>query len=146
MKMKQRILFVDDDRRRTEIFVEMLRMEGYEVTFAATIKEAQKEFQERTSDFDLMILDIMMPLEDYVGENTIESRKRGITFLQRIRQARGKNKLPVIIFTVRHDEETRKQAFDAGCNEYLEKPCLPSKLLKEVKENLAWKSKDAFSK
>ena len=134
--MKQRILFVDDDRRRTEIFVEMLRMEEYEVTFSATIREAEREFDVRTSEFDLMILDIMMPLDDYAGENTIESRKRGITFLRKIRKTHSKEKLPIIILTVLHDKETKEEVFAAGCNEYLEKPCLPSKLLKKVNQNL----------
>lgn len=139
--MKQRILFADDDRRRTEIFVEMLRMEGYEVTFAATIKEAQKEFDERTFDFDLIILDIMMPVEDYAGKNPRELRKGGFIFLRSIRETQSKDKLPVIILTVIHDDDTKKEAFDAGCNEYLEKPCLPSALLYAVRELLKGQNK-----
>lgn len=134
--MRQKILFVDDDRRRTEIFVEMLRMEGYEVTFAATMKEAESEFKGGDSDFDLLILDIMMPSEDYVGENTDESRKRGIKFLEEVRKTKSRGQLPVIMLTTRDDEATKEQAREAGCNEYLEKPYLPSKLLKKVKEHL----------
>ena len=134
--MRQKILFVDDDRRRTEIFVEMLRMEGYDVTFAATIKEAESEFKEGASDYDLIIHDIMMPYEDYIGENKQESRTSGIRFLEHIRKIKSKEELPVIVLTVHYDEATKKQTYKAGCNEYVEKPCLPSKLLKKVKENL----------
>lgn len=134
--MKQRILFVDDDRRRTEIYVEMLRLEGYDVTFAATIKEAEKEFKSGDSNFSLVILDIMIPYGGYVSENSLESRTRGIEFLKDIRKHKNKEELPVIILTVCYDEKIKKQAYETGCNEYLEKPCLPSKLLRKVKENL----------
>lgn len=134
--MKQKILFVDDDRRRTEIYVEMLRMEGYDVTFVATMREAENELKAVNSDLHLIILDIMMPWESYVGENTLESRKRGIKFLEQVRKNKTKDQLPVIILTVLHDEETKELARKAGCNDYFEKPCLPSKLLEKVKENL----------
>jgi len=134
--MKKKILFVDDDRRRTEIYVEMLRLEGYEVKFADTIKEAESDFDRGNSDFALIILDIMIPYGGYIGENSCESRTRGIEFLKDVRKYKSEQELLVIILTVCSDELIRKKAFEAGCNEYLEKPCLPSQLLEKVKESL----------
>lgn len=126
----KKILFVDDDKKRTDIYVEMLRMEGYNVAFASTIKKAETAF--RRASFDLVILDIMVPYASYIGENTLESRKCGIDFLRRIRKQNSTGDLPVILLTVCCDSKTKKEARDAGCNEYLEKPCLPSKLLETV--------------
>lgn len=134
--MKQNILFVDDDRRRTEIFVEMLRMEGYDVTFAATVKEAESALKKQDSDFHLAILDIMIPQEDYFEKSSHESRTRGIKLLEEIRKVKNKDELPVIILTVCSDQVIRKNALEAGYNEYLEKPCLPSKLLEKVEKYL----------
>jgi two-component system phosphate regulon response regulator PhoB len=134
--MRQNIFFVDDDRRRTDIYVEMLRMEGYDVTFAATIKEAEKELKDGNFDFHLVILDIMMPYGGYIGENSLESRTRGIEFLKDIRKIKKEDELPVIILTVCSDEIIKKETYEAGCNEYLEKPCYPSVLLEKVEEYL----------
>lgn len=142
--MKQKILFVDDDRRRTDIFVEMLRMEGYDVTFAATIKEAENEFNNGDSDFNLITLDIMIPYQSYIDENSYESKTRGITFLKDVRNRKDKKELPVIILTVCYDEAIKEEARVAGCNEYLEKPCLPSRLLETVRTILGGQNIKCF--
>ena len=75
-------------------------------------------------------------MNQFRRENSYESRTMGIKFLMDVRKLKNEKKLPVIILTVYSDEKIKKQAYEAGCNEYLEKPCLPSKLLEEVNKYL----------
>lgn len=134
--MKQVILFVDDDRRRAGIYVEMLRCEGYDVAFVSNIKDADNYFEETFGEIDLVVLDIIMPGSNFLEEKRLESRKGGIEFLRKIRLTKTKQQLPVVVLSIAFDAQTKTQAFRAGCNVYLEKPCLPSVLLENIEENL----------
>lgn len=134
--MKGIILFVDDDPVRIKEHVTMLRDEDYRVIQVQTIKDAEKEYRKRSGNLNLIILDVMIPYEHYIGEQSIESRKGGIFFLKEVRTDKSKEQLPVVVFTVIKHDEIKNECFGIGCNDYLLKPCLPSLLLKTVQKYL----------
>jgi DNA-binding response OmpR family regulator len=134
--MKKKILFVDDDVRRMETYAEMLSVEGYQVTLVGTVKDAENYFMQNSDDISLVVLDIVMPYKHSVGEDILKSRNAGIELLRKIRLIKSKEQLPVVVLSVVSNGRIKKEAFEEGCNVYLEKPCLPSALLRRIQENL----------
>jgi DNA-binding response OmpR family regulator len=55
------ILFVDDERRRMQSYVEELRFSGYDVEFKSDVDDALIFFNENHEKLELLILDVMMP-------------------------------------------------------------------------------------
>ena len=58
------IMIVDDDERIRRILSDFLKREGFKITEAADGGEAISFFNGNTADFDLVILDVMMPVAD----------------------------------------------------------------------------------
>jgi len=68
-------------------------------------------------DFDLMVLDVMMPGED------------GISFCKRLRETRD---LPILLLTAKNETEDRVAGLEAGADDYLAKPFEPKELLLRI--------------
>jgi two-component system phosphate regulon response regulator OmpR len=105
------LLVVDDDDRLRSLLKRFLSGGGYRVTAAADAATARKFMQ--SVDFDLAILDVMMPGED------------GFSLLGVIRQTSG---LPVVMLTARDELESRIQGFQLGADDYITKPFEPEEL------------------
>lgn len=125
---RNKILIVDDEKNIREVIREYAKLEDYDVMEAEDgIKALDLLNNEK---FDLMILDIMMPLMD------------GFTLLNSI----PKNKrIPTIILSARDDEIDKLEGFDKGIDDYLCKPFSPRELMARVKAILKRTKKDIDS-
>ena len=106
------ILVVDDDNRIRDLLKRYLIKEGYRVTSASNATGARKLMS--VIDFDLAILDIMMPGED------------GLSLLSGMRE--DENETPVILLTARGLAEDRIEGLKRGADDYLPKPFEPEEL------------------
>ena len=113
---KVKILIVDDERNIREVIKEYVTLEGYDVMEADSGLKALELLN--TNKFDLMILDIMMPIMD------------GFTLLNSIPKEK---KIPTIILSARDDEVDKLEGFDRGMDDYLCKPFSPRELMARVK-------------
>lgn len=113
---KVKILIVDDEKNIREVIKEYSTLEGYEVMEADSGSKALELLN--TNKFDLMILDIMMPIMD------------GFTLLNSIPKEK---RIPTIILSARDDEIDKLEGFDRGIDDYLCKPFSPRELMARVK-------------
>jgi len=106
------ILFVDDEDAIREGFAEYAGFLGHEVTQAKDGMEAVALCRAR--DFDVIVLDIMMPRMD------------GFTACKEIR--RGKD-IPVLMLSARGEEYDKLHGFDLGIDDYVTKPFSPKEVI-----------------
>lgn len=116
--MSHRILLVEDDFELGDEVFESLLGEGYDVTW---IKEGNEAFREEPEDYDLVILDLMLP------------GKHGFDILQQFRED---SDVPVLILTARQETETKVRGFELGGDDYLTKPFWPEELKARVRARL----------
>jgi len=113
--MKGKILIVEDEKKIAEVMMLYLKNEGYEVT--AVNDGAKGEEAIDSEEFDLIILDIMMPEKD------------GWSLLRKIKN---KGDTPVIITTARGEEEDRIFGLELGAVDYMVKPISMKELILRV--------------
>lgn len=112
----KKILLVDDDIRN--VFALSSVLEGYhmEVIFAENGREALDILTEQ-EDFDLVLMDMMMPEMD------------GYEAMRLIRQMPQFQKLPIIALTAKAMKEDRVKCIEAGASDYMKKPISTDQLL-----------------
>lgn len=106
MDQKIKILLVEDDHNLSAVLQDYLELLGYKVTLASDGEQGLEFF--KTRQFDLCILDVMMP------------RKDGFTLAAEIRSISTQS--PVIFLTALDQSENRINGFKAGCDDYIIKP------------------------
>ena len=112
------ILFVDDERRIMDSYLQYLRAmmapHNYQVEFVSDIDEAVTFFERNLETLDLVILDIMMPPGKFTSERTNGGLKTGLAFYEKVREV--SKDLPIIIFTNFFDHEVdEKFRRDQNC-------------------------------
>ena len=112
MSDEPHILVVDDDDRIRDLLRRYMVQDGFRVTAASDAKAARKMMT--MIDFDLAILDIMMPDED------------GLSLLSSLRE--NGNDTPVMLLTARGLAEDRIEGLKRGADDYLPKPFEPEEL------------------
>ncbi|NCD42894.1 MAG: response regulator, partial [Bacteroidia bacterium] len=112
----KKILVVDDDMRNVFALSKILTNKGMKVSKAVNGKMAM-EVIEKEGDFDLVLLDIMMPEMD------------GYETTRRLRENPRFRNLPIIALTAKAMKDDRQKCIDAGANDYLSKPVNVDKLL-----------------
>ena len=117
-----RLLAVDDDEMNRDMLVRRLQKLGYDVTEAATGREALAKLKE--GNFDLVLLDILMP--DLDGFQTLEFMKAD----PRLRH------VPVIMLTALDDVESTVRCIEAGAEDYVPKPFNPTVLRARITASL----------
>jgi len=110
------ILVVDDEPRMIRFVQYNLELEGFRVIVAHNGLEAVEKV--RTQLPDLVIMDVMMPEMD------------GFEALGLIREI---SDVPVIMLTVKNEDEDKHLAFSSGADDYLTKPFSPQELVDRVK-------------
>ncbi len=116
----RRILLVEDDPNFGSILKEYLMINGYTVTLAKNGIEGFEKFKKE--DFDLCLLDVMMPYKD------------GFTLAKEIRE---KNEtVPLIFLTAKTMKEDVLKGFKIGADDYLSKPFDSEVLLAKIKSIL----------
>ena len=113
------LLVVDDDDRIRELLRAFLRRRGFRVSVAAGAEAARRLLD--ALDFDLAILDVMMPGED------------GLSLVAWLRSRPGRTgRLPVLMLTARGDPEDRIEGLRRGADDYLPKPFEPEELVLRI--------------
>ncbi len=114
--MKKRILVVDDEPRMRRFVRMNLDLEGYEVFEAENGVKALERVRDDMPD--LVLLDVMMP--DLDGFETLAS-------------IREMSAVPVIMLTVKGDEDDRIRGLDLGADDYITKPFSPRELSSRIR-------------
>jgi DNA-binding response OmpR family regulator len=117
-----RILVVDDEATTRISLAELLRLEGYDVSIAASGEDAL-DIIDRQSPFDLMVVDIKMPGMDGLQLTEAVQRRSPDTV--------------IILLTAFGTLETAIQALRRGAHDYLLKPCPVSQILESVRKGLS---------
>jgi len=116
-KINTRILFVEDDPNLSMILQDYLEMIGYKVDHAKDGELGMQLFEK--AEYDLAILDIMMPKKD------------GFTLAKEIRNKQ--SNIPIIFLTAKNLKEDRIQGFQYGCDDYITKPFSTEELSLRIK-------------
>lgn len=117
--MDYSILVVEDDEKILDLIEIYLKNEDYIIKRATSSEQALKYIKEK--EFDLAILDIMLP-----GEN-------GYYICAKIRESYN---YPIIMLTAKDDESSKIKGLTFGADDYVTKPFLPGELVARVKAQL----------
>src|ERR1700722_19438907 len=101
-----RVLLVEDEPSAAHVLAKGLREHAYAVDFAADGDAAV--FQAGTTDYDAVILDVMLPMKD------------GFAVCRAIRESGGT--VPILMVTARDAVDARIEGLDCGADDYLVKP------------------------
>lgn len=109
------LLIVDDDDRIRALLKRYLNEHGFRTSVAGDAKQARTLMA--SVDFDLLILDVMMP---------------GETGFALTKSVRAISNVPILLLTARGLPEDRIEGFELGADDYLSKPFEPRELLLRV--------------
>ena len=109
------ILIVDDDERIRDLLQKFLVRNGFFVSIARDAAHARRLL--KSLEFDMIVLDVMMPGEDGLSL-TIDLRKTLDT--------------PILLLTAKSESNERIMGFEAGADDYLTKPFEPKELVLRI--------------
>ncbi|MCC1491946.1 response regulator [Cognatishimia sp. F0-27] len=109
------LLIVDDDERIRVLLQKFLIRNGFLVSAARDAAHARRILS--GLDFDMIVLDVMMPGED------------GVSLTRAIRET---STTPILLLTARAEAEDRIAGLEAGADDYLAKPFEPKELLLRI--------------
>jgi len=121
-EQQKHILIVDDDPDILTLERKILEREGYRITFANDGMEAMEKLAE--GQFDLVLLDIMMPGID------------GFEVSRAIQRKPGEKPVPIVFVTARDDSESMREGFRSGGTVFLSKPFTSNQLIRLVKARI----------
>ena len=124
--MAEKILLVEDEEKLARMVEMELKYEGYEVAKAADGRTGLE--LALTGDYDLVLLDIMLPALN------------GMEVLRRLRR---ESLVPVIMLTARDTVMDKVAGFDAGADDYITKPFAIEELLARIRAALRNKAEGA---
>jgi two-component system phosphate regulon response regulator OmpR len=109
------LLIVDDDERIRQLLQKFLIRHGFCVTAARDAAHARRLLA--GLEFDMIVMDVMMPGED------------GVTLTRSLRQTLA---TPILLLTAKGETEDRITGLEAGADDYLAKPFEPKELLLRI--------------
>lgn len=109
------ILIVDDDERIRGLLQKFLSRHGYWVSAARDAAHARRLLQ--GLEFDLIVLDVMMPGED------------GVSLTRSLRETLS---TPILLLTAKGETEHRIMGLEAGADDYMTKPFEPKELVLRI--------------
>ena len=112
----KRILVVDDDTELCELLEEYLQAEGFVTHVVHDGKEGLQ--QALTGDYDLVVLDIMIP---------------SISGFQVLQAIRSRSTVPVLMLTARGEDVDRIVGLEMGADDYMPKPFNPRELVARIR-------------
>ena len=114
--MKAHLFYVEDDESLSFVTRDNLELQGYKVTYCENGKQAMEMI--RQNDFDLCILDVMLPDTD------------GFTIAEEIRKFN--TQVPIIFLTAKSMKEDRIRGLRLGADDYMTKPFSIEELILKV--------------
>lgn len=124
MGQKKHILIVDDVADNIQVAMNILQEDNYEFSFADASEKALGILEQEQADFDLILLDIMMP-----GVN-------GYQLCEQLKALPRWQDVPVIFLTAKADVESIAKGFEVGGVDYIPKPFHANELLARVKNHI----------
>jgi len=113
--LNKRIVIVEDDIPSVKYYETVLKYTGAEITVLKNGREFIDFIESGNPPPDFIIMDYLIPFVN------------GADCIRRLRKT---NKTtPVVMITAYYSEQTKNEAFVAGCNEYVLKPVFPEKLV-----------------
>ncbi len=114
------ILIVEDDKDIAQLVAQFLERNGLRVSTTGSAGGLERAL--KTSEPDLLVVDLMLPDED------------GLTLIRRLRERRDRLRhLPVIIVTAMREETDRIVGLEIGADDYIGKPFSPRELLARIR-------------
>ena len=113
------ILVVDDDTRLRELLKDYLSANGFNVTTAQHAADARRKLA--GIEFDLIVLDVMMP---------------GETGLELTEYLKMTSRVPILLLTARGEIDDRIAGLERGADDYLPKPFEPRELILRIESIL----------
>ena len=114
-EMDAHLLIVDDDERIRTLLQKFLMRHGFLVTAARDAAHARRILA--GLDFDMIVLDVMMPGED------------GLALTASLRETM---QTPILLLTAKGETDNRIEGLEAGADDYLAKPFEPKELLLRI--------------
>jgi DNA-binding response OmpR family regulator len=124
---KKKILIVDDVPKNIELAANILQTRSYNITFAKSGASALEKVE--SIDFDLILLDVMMPEMD------------GFEVCEKLKANEKTKDIPVIFVTARSETENVVKGFELGAVDYVTKPFQTEELLARVKTHIDIRAK-----
>ena len=113
MPIKAKVLLAEDDTSLAFVIKDNLEEAGYEIVWCSDGEMAWQQYQK--ADFDICLLDVMMPVKD------------GFTLAKKIRQK--SDVVPILFLTAKSMEQDKLDGFKAGADDYVTKPFSMQELL-----------------
>ena len=114
----EKILIVDDEEEIRNLIKDFLIKNNFDTDLASNGKEALEKLLVKNSNFDLVILDIMMPEVD------------GIEVIKALRKI---SNIPVIFLTSKSEEIDKVLGLEIGADDYITKPFNPREMVARIK-------------
>src|SRR5512146_218766 len=119
MQTPRHILVVDDEPQITRVLRTTLSSQGYDIRVAHDGESALELMRDWSPD--LVLTDLAMP---------------GVDGIELCRRIRGSSEVPIIVISVREQQQSKIAALDAGADDYVTKPFSIDELLARVRANL----------
>ncbi|MEA1875461.1 MAG: response regulator [Bacteroidota bacterium] len=118
------ILLVEDNKLNQRLMESSLKRFGFKIDLANNGLEAVEKYQANYKNYDLIIMDIMMPVMD------------GLEATRQIRifEQKKKMRIPIIALTANTFNADRERCLSSGMDEYIAKPLNMEKLTKAFKD------------
>src|SRR5260370_38294897 len=116
---KQRILYIEDDRGRTDVLGYNLQRERYETAVAHDGQEGLRKAQTLLPDF--VILDLMLPILN------------GLEVCRELRAGDHTKGIPILMLTAKAEETDQVVGFSLGADDYVTKPFSVKVLVQRIK-------------
>ena len=119
---KKRILVIDDERDLCDILLFNLHAAGFQ---AQAVYSAEEALQLEVTDFDLLLLDVMMP------------GMSGFELAEKLKASEKTAHLPIIFLTAKDTEDDTLRGFGLGADDYVPKPFSVREVMARVKAVLS---------
>ena len=126
--MNKKVLLVEDDLQMQSLIVDYLKDYGFIVTAFDNPKDVLEDFK-LSSDYSIIILDLMLPFMD------------GFDLFNKLKEIKN---IPIIISTARGDIGNKIHGFELGADDYLAKPYEPRELVLRIESILKRNSTKSF--
>ncbi len=123
MTSQNRILIVDDVPENIQMAMNILQEGNYEFSYAQNGSEALSIIESEQEEFELILLDVMMPIMD------------GFEVCEKLKSLPQWSDIPIIFLTARTDIDSITRGFELGGADYVTKPFHASELLARVRTN-----------
>lgn len=120
MGLMSKVLIIEDEEAIADLEKDYLELSDFEVTIENTGDKGLKTAME--GDFDLVILDLMLP---------------GIDGFEVCRKIREDKNIPIIMVSAKKDDIDKIRGLGLGADDYMTKPFSPSELVARVKAHMA---------